>query len=55
MLRTLGPEEIHSILEEHGHVGVTCEFCNQKYDFDSVDIEELFASAVPSSPSATKH
>lgn len=55
MLRTLGADEVHSILEEKGKVGVACEFCNQKYEFDKVDVEELFASAVSSSPSATKH
>ena len=55
MLRTLGIEEVHAILEEQGNVGVACEFCNQKYDFDSVDVEELFASVISSSPSATKH
>lgn len=55
MLRTLGSEEVHAILAERGEVSVACEFCNQKYDFDSVDVEELFVSSVSSSPSATKH
>ena len=55
MLRSLGPVEVKSILEEQGKVGVACEFCNQKYDFDSVDVEELFASSTPSQSSDTRH
>jgi len=55
MLRTLGKEEVDSILTEQGLVSVACEFCNQKYEFDSVDVEELFVSRVPTSPSITKH
>jgi molecular chaperone Hsp33 len=55
MLRSLGPAEVKAILEEQGKVGVACEFCNQKYDFDSVDVEELFASTTPSQTSDTRH
>jgi len=55
MLRTLGSEEVHAILAERGEVSVACEFCNQKYDFDSVDVEQLFVSNVQATPSATKH
>lgn len=55
MLRSLGPAETKSILEERGKVSVACEFCNQKYEFDSVDVEELFASATPTQSSDTRH
>ena len=44
-LRSLGYDEMQDILREEGHVGVSCEFCNQFYDFDSVDIEAAFASS----------
>ena len=47
MLRNLGIDEIHAILEEQGSIEVACEFCNHKYAFDSVDAEQLFASEVP--------
>ena len=30
-----------------GRWSVTCEFCNQRYDFDRVDAEHLFAAADP--------
>ena len=55
MLRTLGINELTSIIEEQGQVGVACEFCNQKYEFDSVDIEGLFSSKVSQTPSGTRH
>lgn len=55
MLRSLGYDEVQSILEDEGHVGVACEFCNQKYEFDHVDIEQLFASEHSSHSSPTRH
>lgn len=55
MLRALGSDEVHDILREQGKVSVDCDFCNQHYAFDSVDVEEIFASAMPSPGSDTKH
>ncbi len=55
MLRSLGQAEVKSILEEQGKISVACEFCNQKYTFDSVDVEEVFASTVPPKSSGTRH
>lgn len=55
MLRTLGINELTSIIEEQGQVGVACEFCNQKYEFDSVDVEGLFSTKVSQTPSGTRH
>lgn len=43
MLRQLGIEEVRAILEEENGVEVTCEFCNQQYRYDAVDVEQLFA------------
>ncbi|STQ89200.1 Hsp33 family molecular chaperone HslO [Iodobacter fluviatilis] len=42
MLKMLGKEEIEGLLAEHGHVDVGCEFCNEKYQFDQVDVTQLF-------------
>ena len=42
MLRSLGCEEIDSILAERGDVEIGCEFCGQQYRFDPVDVGELF-------------
>ncbi len=55
MLRSLGAEEIRSVLAERGEVEVRCDFCNRAYQFDSVDIEKLFANAPPADGSETRH
>ena len=47
MLKMLGREEVDSVLEEQGHVGVNCDFCGQHYDYDKVDCAQLFASDEP--------
>ncbi|MBU3724824.1 MAG: Hsp33 family molecular chaperone HslO [Burkholderiaceae bacterium] len=47
MLRTLGTEEIESILAEQGQVEVNCDFCNTHYAFDAVDCAELFTAEHP--------
>ncbi len=55
VLRMLGRDEIHSILDEQGSVRVDCEFCGSRYEFDRIDAEQLFA-ALHSAPAApTRH
>ena len=44
MLRSLGTEEIESIIAEQGKVGVGCEFCGAQYEFDPVDAAQIFTS-----------
>ncbi len=44
MLRSLGADEIESVIAERGQVGVTCEFCGAQYDFDPVDAAQLFTN-----------
>jgi len=44
VLRSLGRAEIQSVLEEQGQVEVHCDFCNEGYRFDPVDVEQLFLS-----------
>lgn len=55
MLKMLGHAEVNDILKTEEAVKVSCEFCNHKYVFDSVDVEEVFASEVPSKASETRH
>ena len=55
MLRMLGYAEVRSILEERENIEVTCEFCNRAYHYDSVDAEQLFAAALHTRVSATRH
>lgn len=42
VLTVLGEVEIKQLLQEKGHVDVSCDFCNQQYRFDAIDIEMLF-------------
>lgn len=48
MLRTLGVDEVRSVIEDEGSVDVACEFCNHKYHFDAVDAEQIFFDNVQS-------
>ena len=42
MLKGLGREEIDGIVLEQGRVEIGCDFCGIKYQFDPVDVGELF-------------
>ena len=46
VLRMLGRDEAVSAVEEQGVLGVTCEYCGRRRDFDVVDIKRLFADNV---------
>ncbi|HEX6398109.1 MAG TPA: Hsp33 family molecular chaperone HslO [Steroidobacteraceae bacterium] len=47
VLRSLGQEEVRSVIAEQGSVTVTCEFCQKPYKFDPIDAEQLFADTAP--------
>lgn len=55
MLRLLGPEEVQDILKERGSIEVFCEFCNQRYEFDKIDVELMFVETVASLVSDVRH
>jgi molecular chaperone Hsp33 len=55
MLRMLGRDEVDSVVAEQGSVEVHCEFCNRRYGFDPVDIEQVFASDVVIPGSDLRH
>lgn len=55
MLMTLGREEVEDILKQEGKLSVTCEFCNANYQFDSIDIEQLFGAGLKTTPSSSTH
>ena len=42
MLRSLGTNEVESIIAEQGKVSVTCEFCGAQHAFDPVDAAQIF-------------
>jgi molecular chaperone Hsp33 len=45
MIRSLGADEVESILAERNDVEVGCDFCGQQYRFDAVDAAQIFTSA----------
>ncbi len=45
ILRSLGPVEVQSILDEQGQVEVRCEFCSRAFSFDAVDALAVCAPA----------
>lgn len=42
MLRSLGRDEVESIIAEQGQVEVGCDFCGAQYRFDPVDAAQIF-------------
>ncbi|MDH5518483.1 MAG: Hsp33 family molecular chaperone HslO [Gammaproteobacteria bacterium] len=45
MLQSLGYQEVNQTLEENaGIVAVDCEFCNAHYEYDAVDVDQLFGA-----------
>lgn len=56
MLLALGREEAISAIDpELGAVGVQCEFCGQRYRFDAVDLDQLFAGGGSDPAANTSH
>lgn len=54
-LRGLGYGEVHDILKETEIVEVNCHFCNQRYEFDAVDVEQIFAAGFMPEVPTTRH
>ncbi len=55
MLRGVGAGEIRSVLSERGSVEVRCDFCNRAYQFDAVDVEQIFAASPAADSGGTLH
>jgi len=55
MLRMIGRQEVDGILAERGKVEVHCEFCNERYVFDSVDVDAVFKDPAAVTASRTVH
>ncbi|MBD3610510.1 MAG: Hsp33 family molecular chaperone HslO [Gammaproteobacteria bacterium] len=47
MLRTLGRDELMTLVKEQNEIHVACEFCKQDYGFDIVDIEQILQTDTP--------
>jgi molecular chaperone Hsp33 len=50
MLRSLGTDEVASIIEEQGQVEVGCDFCGAQYRFDPVDAAQVFVDTTQQPP-----
>lgn len=55
MIKMLGRPEADSIVAEFGGIDIHCDFCNQHYRFDAVDVAQLFAADTTDHPSDTRH
>ena len=49
-IRSLGTEEVESILAERGNVEVGCDFCGQQYRYDAVDAAHIFTTTETQAP-----
>jgi molecular chaperone Hsp33 len=52
MLEGLGEDEAKSILLERGNVEVGCEFCGKHYQFDPIDVDQIFRATTVLPPSS---
>jgi molecular chaperone Hsp33 len=46
-LVSLGAAEVRDIVEEQGSVLITCEFCDEQYQFSDQDVEAMFSPEPP--------
>lgn len=52
----LGQADAEALLEEQGQIEIACEFCNEHYHFDKVDVAQIFTKLTASlSGSDTVH
>ncbi len=49
----LGEHDANDLLAEQGHIEVACEFCNEHYHFDKVDVATIFSVNSTPNPDST--
>lgn len=55
-LQSIGQADAEAVLlEQGGQVVIDCQFCNQRYVFDSADVAQLFVGAGTQGPDGTRH
>ena len=54
-LASFGKQELQDILAQEGSIKVDCEFCNEQYLFDAVDVEALFEPGTDSADGVVLH
>jgi len=55
MLRSISHQEAADIIQEQGNISVDCEFCAKTYQFDEIDIAEIYSEHRQPSDSSIKH
>lgn len=55
MLRSLGRAEVEDILQEQQQVEVKCDFCNQAYCFDALDVAQLLTDEFSVPTNTVRH
>lgn len=46
LIEGLGQQEAEDILAQEGNIEITCEFCNAKQVFDSIDVDAIFRGSL---------
>ncbi|MCO7225207.1 Hsp33 family molecular chaperone HslO [Pleionea sp. CnH1-48] len=54
-LTVMSKEELLEIIKEEGKLTTACEFCNSQYEFDVIDVEQVFANAGHDQSDSTRH
>ena len=55
MLKSLSHHEAVEIIREQGNISVDCEFCGKVYQFDEIDIAEVYSTQVQPSDTSIRH
>ena len=55
MLFAMGKDELEAILVERGVIEINCEFCNEHYRFDKIDVENILVQKNLINNSNTRH
>jgi molecular chaperone Hsp33 len=55
MLQSLGRSEAEAAIREDGFAEVTCEFCNSRYRFDRIDMEQILRAGESAPVAPTRH
>lgn len=42
VITIIGEDEANDLLKEQGQIDINCDFCNQKYTFDPIDVTMIF-------------
>jgi molecular chaperone Hsp33 len=50
VIRMIGAEEARSVIDEQGHISVTCEFCRETYVFDPAQTEAALSDEGSATP-----